>query len=231
MRASLHAANMRRVELGTHTPARRLAPHRLRTLAPRRVTGVNITVSPGVALAGELTIPWGAGTRGIVVLAGGLGSSRRGERCRDAARSLGDAGMATLAIDLLTTLEGEYLASMFDSELLAGRLLAVTGWLATRPETGTLSVGYFAPGGAARAALQAAERSHASVCAVLARGDGMLADGAIADYGEKPVLLIAGEGVPGERDHKVAELATRWFGEHIADGAAAAGAAGVGAPR
>lgn len=45
---------------------------------------------------------------------------------------------------------GDGRANVFDIELLARRLVDVTGWLADQPDTAALPVGYFGAGGAAR---------------------------------------------------------------------------------
>ena len=179
-----------------------------------------------MALRGDLTIPSGANRRGVVVLANGLGASRRGARSRHAARCLNEAGIATLAVDLLTPLEHEYLFGLFDDELLARRLLAIGHWLRAQPETRVLPLGYFAPGGDAQATLRAAQESGSSVCAVLVPGEHVapgLTDGATS--GEKQVLLMAGDGVTGARATRVAELATRWFTEQMRHGVRAGRAA------
>ena len=74
-------------------------------------------------LEGDLAVPPDA--RGLVLFAHGSGSSRFSPRNRAVARSLHEAGLATLLLDLLTAAEeaedvhtGEY---RFDSvDLLAG---------------------------------------------------------------------------------------------------------------
>ena len=92
-------------------------------------------------MAGHLTIP--EQPRGIVVFAHGSGSSRHSPRNRYVAELLNEAGLATLLFDLLTAGRGTDRANVFDIELLAGRLVDVTGWLAGQPDTASLPVGYF----------------------------------------------------------------------------------------
>ena len=198
----------------------------VRPLAQAGVRDVNVEVASGVCLRGPLAMPWGADCRGAVVLAGGLGSSRHGLRTGRAVRALGDAGMATLAMDLLTPLEGEYLAGMFDAGLLAERLLAVGGWLGRHSPTSSLPLGFFATSGCAQAAIIAAEACRASVCAVIEHG-GRLDPGGLdpgrrgAGAAHTPRLLVAGDAVAGGHEVQLAQLAARWFAEHIAEGAPA----------
>lgn len=94
-----------------------------------------------VSVAGHLTIP--AHPTGVVVFAHGSGSSRYSPRTRYVAGVLNGAGFATLLFDLLTPEEERNSANVFDIELLAHRLVDVTGWLARQPDTASLPVGYF----------------------------------------------------------------------------------------
>ena len=81
-----------------------------------------------VSVAGHFTIP--EHPKGIVVFAHGSGSSRHSPRNRYVAEVLNRAGLATLLLDLLTPDEERNRANVFDIELLAGRLIDVTDWLA-----------------------------------------------------------------------------------------------------
>src|SRR6266508_2934939 len=61
----------------------------------------SVTVPAGTArLAGDLAVPEGA--RGVVLFAHGSGSGRHSPRNRHVAAALGQAGLATLLLDLLT---------------------------------------------------------------------------------------------------------------------------------
>lgn len=122
-------------------------------------------------LDGDLTVP--SSPRGIVVFAHGSGSSRHSPRNRHVARTLQEAGLATLLMDLLT--EEEEAVDMhtahlrFDIGLLARRLAGATTWLGENDSTKGLKVGYFgASTGAAAALVTAAERH--DVRAVVSRG-------------------------------------------------------------
>ena len=120
---------------------------------PVRDEEVRVLAGP-VSVAGHLTIP--ENPTGIVVFAHGSGSSRHSPRNRYVAEVLNQAGLATLLFDLLTPDEERNRANVFDIELLASRLVDVTGWLATQPDAASLPVGYFGASTGAGAALVAA---------------------------------------------------------------------------
>ena len=107
---------------------------------PLRDEEVRVAAGP-VSVAGHLTIP--EHPTGVVVFAHGSGSSRHSPRNRYVADVLNGAGLATLLFDLLTPEEERNRANVFDIELLARRLVDVTGWLAGQPDTASLPVGYF----------------------------------------------------------------------------------------
>lgn len=83
---------------------------------------------------------------------------------------LNQAGLGTLLFDLLTAAEEHDRANVFDIELLAGRLIDVTGWLRTQPGVTGLPVGYFGASTGAAAALWAAAEPGARIAAVVSRG-------------------------------------------------------------
>jgi putative phosphoribosyl transferase len=121
-----------------------------------------------VRLAGYLTVP--EETAGIVVFAHGSGSSRHSPRNRYVASILNEAGLGTLLFDLLTREEERDRANVFDIELLAGRLIEVTRWLATQPRAAQAAVGYFGASTGAAAALWAAAEPGTDIAAVVSRG-------------------------------------------------------------
>jgi putative phosphoribosyl transferase len=121
-----------------------------------------------VRLAGYLTVPGQA--RGIVVFAHGSGSSRHSPRNRYVASVLNEAGLGTLLFDLLTPEEERDRANVFDIELLAGRLIEVTRWLATQPRVAQAAVGYFGASTGAAAALWSAAEPGSGIAAVVSRG-------------------------------------------------------------
>ncbi|WP_329286426.1 phosphoribosyltransferase family protein [Streptomyces sp. NBC_00691] len=129
---------------------------------------VRIPVADRVTLSGHLAVPEDA--RGIVLFAHGSGSSRHSPRNRAVAAVLNRAGLGTLLFDLLTEGEAVDRAHVFDTPLLAGRLTRATEWLAGRPESEGLPLGYFGASTGAAAALWAAGDPESSVAAVVSRG-------------------------------------------------------------
>ncbi|HET8560406.1 MAG TPA: phosphoribosyltransferase family protein [Marmoricola sp.] len=121
-----------------------------------------------VTLAGHLVVP--AGAAGLVVFAHGSGSSRKSPRNRQVAALLNDAGLGTLLVDLLAPDEQADRAMVFDVQLLADRLLALTGWARSHPGCEQLATGYFGASTGAAAALWAAADLRSQVRAVVSRG-------------------------------------------------------------
>ncbi len=156
-----------------------------------------------VTLEGNLTIPEGA--KGIVVFAHGSGSSRFSSRNRYVAQELQKEGLGTLLFDLLTA-EEERIDMItahlrFDIDLLANRLVSVTNWLFSNPETKDLNIGYFGASTGAAAAFIAA-REHADVIkAVVSRGGRPdLAEKALPNVKAPTLLIVGGE------DYQVIEM-------------------------
>ena len=154
----------------------------------------------GVTLEGDLAVPVGA--RGIVLFAHGSDSSRLSPRNREVARNINQAGLATLLFDLLTPLEAEDRANVFDIRLLADRLKTATTWVGCQPELRDLAIGYFGASTGAAAALLAAADIGRKISAVVSRGGRPdLVDGDNLSKVEGQTLLIVG----GE-DRSVLEL-------------------------
>ena len=159
---------------------------------------VRVKAGP-VELEGNLGLPEGAGS--IVLFAHGSGSGRHSPRNRYVARALGEAGHATLLIDLLTpdeeTVDLRTGRLRFDIGLLAERLAGATDWLMENPETRDLRIGYFgASTGAAAALVAAAERPEA-VGAVVSRGGRPdLAGDALPLVRSPTLLIVGGNDVP-----------------------------------
>src|SRR5215216_1409915 len=109
-------------------------------------------------LSGNLTIPENAVA--LVLFAHGSGSSRHSPRNQFVARTLNNAGLATLLFDLLTPNEERidfYTAEFrFNIELLAERLSNATTWTRAQANTRDLGIGYFGSSTGAAAALVAA---------------------------------------------------------------------------
>jgi putative phosphoribosyl transferase len=154
------------------------------------------SVSAGlVQLEGILTIPKGA--EGIVLFAHGSGSSRFSPRNRYVAKVLQDETFATLLLDLLTPeeeqIDRQTRQHRFDIALLAERLIAATDWLAQRPDTKHLGIGYFGASTGAGAALVAAAQRPNLVQAIVSRGGRPDLAGTDALHQVRaPTLLIAG---------------------------------------
>jgi predicted dienelactone hydrolase len=155
-----------------------------------------------VALAGLLTVPPDA--RGVVVLARGGGDHGLNPGEGAVARTLVDAGLATLLVELGTR----------EAPSAAQRLIdAIDGLTADAaigdlpPSVAELPVGCLGVGVGASAALRAASARRHRVAAVVAvgavddvpRGDG------------PPALLVAADEDP---EH-VAALARVWFPRHL----------------
>ena len=185
-----------------------------------------VQVSAGaVMLAGHLTIP--EHPRAIVVFAHGSGSSRHSPRNRYVAEVLNRAGLATLLFDLLTPAEERNRANVFDIELLARRLVDVTGWLAGQPDAASLPVGYFGASTGAGAALVAATDPRVKVGTVVSRGGRPdLAGRYLADVVAPTLLIVGGHdevvlelnrraqaAIPGKCELTVVPGATHLFEE------------------
>src|SRR5881275_101236 len=123
-------------------------------------------------LSGTLHLPTSAGA--LVLFAHGSGSSRHSPRNQFVARTLNDAGLATLLFDLLTRDEesiDSYTAQFrFDIALLAERLLHATNWAGEHGATRELRIGYFGSSTGGAAALVAAAELPQNVIAVVSRG-------------------------------------------------------------
>lgn len=143
-----------------------------------------------VTLDADLVVPPGA--RGIVVFAHGSGSGRGSPRNRQVARTLQDAGLATLLLDLLTAEEERTRDLRFDIGLLAGRLVGALDWLADRPDTAGLVPGLFGASTGAGAALVAAAHRPERVDAVVSRGGRPDLAGDTLPGVRAPTLLIVG---------------------------------------
>jgi putative phosphoribosyl transferase len=168
-----------------------------RTDDPRRP--VEIPAAGGITVPGELAGP--VVPVGVVVFAHGSGSSRHSPRNLAVARTLNDAGLATLLFDLLTDDEAADRAKVFDIGLLADRLVAATRWLQRDPDVAGHPLGYFGASTGAAAALWAAAELGVGIAAVVSRGG--RPDLAAARLGEvsAPTLLIV-----GSRDTAVLDL-------------------------
>lgn len=155
---------------------------------------VRVPVSDRVSLRADLALP--ADPHGIVLFAHGAGSSRTSSRNRAVARSLNDAHLGTLLLDLLTPAEERHdritRALRFDVPLLARRLVAAIDWLGEEPSTGGLDIGLFGASTGGAAALVAAAQRPAGVRAVVSRGGRPDLAGRALEHVRAPTLLLVG---------------------------------------
>ncbi|HUO40830.1 MAG TPA: phosphoribosyltransferase family protein [Mycobacterium sp.] len=147
-------------------------------------------IARGVEVAGHLVIP--EHPIGMVVFVHGSGSSRHSPRNRYVASVLNRAGIGTLLFDLLTPQEEMDRARVFDIELLADRLVDVTGWLARQHDAAGLRIGYFGASTGAGAAVRAAADPRVQISAVVSRGGRPDLAGAALAAVRAPTLLIVG---------------------------------------
>jgi putative phosphoribosyl transferase len=148
----------------------------------------------GAVLSGNLTIPEGAAS--LVLFAHGSGSSRHSPRNQFVARTLNDAGLATLLFDLLTQNEeasdmrtGEH---RFNIGLLAERLVHATKWTKQQEQARDLRIGYFGSSTGGAAALVAAAEIPQDVGAIVSRGGRPDLAGDALPKVQVPTLLIVG---------------------------------------
>jgi putative phosphoribosyl transferase len=144
-------------------------------------------------LSGNLIIP--ENPVALVLFAHGSGSSRHSPRNQFVARTLNNAGLATLLFDLLTpeeeSIDARTAELRFNIGLLAERLVHATKW-ARQEQTRDLRVGYFGSSTGGGAALVAAAEVPEDVGAVVSRGGRPdLADEALPKV-QAPTLLIVG---------------------------------------
>lgn len=155
----------------------------------------------GIVLSADLSIP-AAGAQGLIVFVHGSGSGRHSPRNRFVADELGDAGFATLLIDLLTR-EEDRIDSItaefrFDIELLSNRVVGAIDWAGMqKAPLGGLSIGLFGASTGAAAAVIAAAARPSRVGAVVSRGGRPdLAEDALTRITAPTLLIVGGEDEP-----------------------------------
>ncbi len=154
---------------------------------------VQIQAGPAT-LAGNLSIPENA--TAIVLFAHGSGSSRHSPRNQFVARTLNNAGLATLLFDLLTpeeeVIDARTAELRFNIKLLAERLVHATNWAKQQQQTRDLRIGYFGSSTGGGAALVAAAEGPQAVGAVVSRGGRPDLAGEALPKVQVPTLLIVG---------------------------------------
>jgi putative phosphoribosyl transferase len=142
------------------------------------------------ALPGSLAIP--PDPVGIVIFAHGSGSSRTSPRNVHVAVRLNENFLATLLFDLLTPDEATDSLNVFDIGLLADRLCAAIGHVASHQPTAALAIGLFGASTGAAAALVAAAQEP-RVAAVVSRGGRPDLAGPALRRVYAPTLLLVGD--------------------------------------
>lgn len=170
---------------GAPEPQQRIA----HSTPPLRDDEVHV-IAGNIELTGHLTIP--VDPIGLVVFANPSGSGHHSPRNRHLAGVLQQAGLGTLVFDLLTPDEEIHRTRVFDIDLLAARLVDVTGWLTRQQHTEGLPIGYFAADTGTAAALRAATSPRVDIAAVVSRsGRPELTRDALARV-HAPTLLVVG---------------------------------------
>ena len=145
-------------------------------------------------LSGNLTVPEKAVA--LVLFAHGSGSSRHSPRNQSVARTLNDAGLATLLFDLLTpeeeAIDMRTREHRFNIGLLAERLVHATRWAKQHEETRDMRIGYFGSSTGGGAALVATAELQHDVGAVVSRGGRPDLAGDALPNVQAPTLLIVG---------------------------------------
>ncbi len=172
--------------------------------APRKIEMNEVRIPAGrVTLDGNLTTIDGA--TAIVLFVHGSGSSRHSPRNQFVARTLNNAGLATLLFDLLTpeedAIDARTAELRFNIELLEERLVHATKWAKQQEQTRNLRIGYFGSSTGGAAALVAAAELPQDAGAVVSRGGRPDLAGEALPKVQAPTLLIV-----GGRDDIVIEL-------------------------
>ena len=146
-------------------------------------------------LPGNLNIPENANA--LVLFAHGSGSSRHSPRNQFVARTLNEAGLATLLFDLLTPGGGSNRHADSRASVqypFAGRapLSHATKWAKQQEETSNLGIGYFGSSTGGAAALVAAVDAPQDIGAVVSRGGRPDLAGEALPKVKAPTLLIVG---------------------------------------
>ncbi|MER6977839.1 dienelactone hydrolase family protein [Streptomyces carpinensis] len=152
-----------------------------------------------VTLDGDLSVP--ASAEVMAVLPHGVDSSRHNPHSRSIAARLQASGIATLLVDLLSEREDrratESGEQLFDTGLLARRLVAAVDWVKIQPDIRALPVILFGVGTQAGSVLEAAAELPDRVLTVVLWGG-------LPDPGTDtikrvrvPVLFVAGGREPG----------------------------------
>lgn len=224
-------------------PSQLEAPAASRPGRPLGVEDHEVAIAVGrQALGARFAVP--GNPRGAVLVAHPSGISRHSSRGRFVTTTLARAGLATLAVDLLTEDEDDDQPGLrADVPLLAERLLAATDWLGEQPLTARLPVGYFGEGAAAAGALVAAALRPGVVRAIVSHdgrpdlgGASLLLEraatllvvstddaallaanrAALASLrGERSIEVLPGATGDGPGFDRLTAMACAWFARHL----------------
>jgi putative phosphoribosyl transferase len=178
---------------------------------------VEIKVGP-VTLEGDLAVPEHA--QSIVIFVQGGGSSRCNPHHRLVAQSLNKEQVATLLVDLLTVQEQEQDAwdrlLCSDMVLMTRRLLGVTDWLESQPETRGIRLGLFGTDTGSGAVMNLAGVYPHLVDSVVVRGGHPEMAGNALKYVQAPTLFIVGTNDPaGLGGAHIAHTRLGTFAKHV----------------
>lgn len=129
---------------------------------------------------------------GIVIFSFGGGVHHLAEYQQNEIAALHKNHFGTLIFDPLSPGENENFANRFNINLLAERLLVATKWLSAHKSCARKSIGYFAAGAGAAAALTAAAHT-TSVGAIVCRDGKLIPSTDVIPAIKAPTLLLAGE--------------------------------------
>jgi dienelactone hydrolase len=146
-------------------------------------------VGAAFTIKGEFSLP--PKPLGLVLFAHASDKSSLSPRHRFVASELFKANLGTLLFDLLTDEEQTHPVNAYEIALLANRLKQATDYVASRPDTKDLPVGYLATGTGAAAAIIAA-LADSRVKAIVSRSGRPDLAGAALGKLKVPTLLIAG---------------------------------------
>lgn len=148
----------------------------------------------GTILTAAMITPQPA--RGTVLVPRTADTPNYHPRARAFAQQMGDAGYATVLLDLLTareeTVDRTTARLRFDIGLLVGRLVSTIDWLVSQPDRFPPRIGLVASGTDAAAALRAAARRPDLVRAVVSRGGRPGLAGDELPHVKAPTLLVVG---------------------------------------
>jgi putative phosphoribosyl transferase len=177
---------------------------------------VHIPIAP-FSIGARVSLPEPA--RGLVLVAQGSGRRRPGPKGRLLARALAAAGVGTAWLDLLTSAEGERDESSrltwADANLMAGRLVIATDWLASHAETQRLPLAYLGVGANAAPALVAASERPSVFGVVSWGGRAALAEPSLGGV-TTPILLLGQLVGRDETAPRQAAIARDWLLRELA---------------